>query len=342
MKTLNTINIEERDLQRIVCLKPELVEENLKVLNEEYPIKGLFSTYRCDLYCLDQNENIVFVELKLIAAKDVVFQIGKYKTFSETNGRFIVAALEFEPETKKILENLGFETITLDINLVTKHLTNEKDNPLLYIRKTQKKETPPKISRPFKEDTPDEEAEKINYEFLKKVKENLDQELINGFEIEGIATDRNKYSLLLRSVKQTDDKVVIYHRRKDSEIHIIYSPDYSPQTGRKNKKRVDSTKIDKKTEFHHYILDNANIVSNTFNLPLFETKQRKKTSEPNRLEITHQAWKGLSRVYTTPSSRWLEPDFIEMVTRDLYDFIDNVNLIIPDFYSHYNKLFQES
>jgi hypothetical protein len=42
-------NMYEKNLKRIVCLFPELIEEGLTIEEEEYPIRSSHTTYRCDL-----------------------------------------------------------------------------------------------------------------------------------------------------------------------------------------------------------------------------------------------------------------------------------------------------
>lgn len=45
----------EEDLQRIVCLHPDLIEPGLTIVEEEFPIRTGNTCYRCDLKGTDRN-----------------------------------------------------------------------------------------------------------------------------------------------------------------------------------------------------------------------------------------------------------------------------------------------
>src|SRR5690554_4872016 len=126
----------EEDLKRIICLHPELIEEGLKINSEEYPIYSSNSIYRCDILAEDKNNRPVFIELKLKATGRVVFQIAKYKSNIDKNGRFIVAAFDFGQDVIKVLKEFGFESCKIDYSKVYDLLKVEKNNPKLYQRKT--------------------------------------------------------------------------------------------------------------------------------------------------------------------------------------------------------------
>lgn len=320
------LKVLEDDLKRIICLHPEIIEERLFIEQEEYPIETGYTTYRIDLKCRDNANKELFVELKLRAGKNVVYQILKYKVFTEeiNNARFMVAALDFDHETKAVLEGSGFETKQIDVRLVNDLLVKEKDNPLLYQRKSDLTDNIFKHSGGFRESVLYSASERaIVQQFMNTLEEIIKDNKIPGFKLQGLdVRGKDQYRLLLESEKYPSDKIIIYNReRVRNQIHLLYVPDFSFSPGRTPKKK----------EFEKYILHQSNI-EDRFDLPMYRAVQRKKPK--NRLEITCQAWKGFSKIITRDLDDWVKPDFIEMVSRDLFDFIDNVMPIVDNFYEH--------
>jgi len=320
----------EEDLKRIICLHPELIEDGLTIEQEEYPVRTGSTTYRCDLKCKDKEGNTVFIELKLNAGKNVIYQIAKYKTFLNEEGRFMVAAFDFDDEAKQILENLGFEAKKIDIKKSEEVLQNERDNPKLYQRNSILTEKIKTLSKDFTQSLYSNEEKEIVKKFMNALKQIIidNPELTMGFKVEGGLDIRRKdeYRLLLISDEFPSDRIVIYNRaRKREEIHIMYVPDFSFETGSTPKKQA----------FKKYIIKQKDDIMHIFNLPLFTARQRNKNKFDNRLEITCQAWKGFSRVYTKNIKTWNQPDFIEMVSIDLFDFIENIVPIVKNFYNTY-------
>ncbi|AZR74242.1 hypothetical protein BBF96_13040 [Anoxybacter fermentans] len=318
----------EEDLKRIVCLHPEIIEDGLKVEQEEYPIKADRTTYRCDLKCKDKNDKTVFIELKLNAGKNVVYQIAKYKTFLKESGRYMVVAFEFDDETEKVLKVLGFETRKINLMEVEKLLNKERNNPKLYQRKSNLiKNVNIKTMELTHSLYSNEEKEIVKF-FMNTLKQIVEEnmELTMGFEVEDLdIRKKDEYRLLLKSSEFPSDRLVVYNRaRKREEIHLMFVPDFSFNTG----------STDKKKHFEEFIIERKEIIEEIFDLPLFKARQKNKLD--NRLEITCQAWKGFSRVYVRDLMNWNHPDFIEMVSRSLFDFIESIVPIVRDFYNTYN------
>lgn len=313
----------EEDLKRIICLRPELIEEGFKVDQEEYPVRTDVTTYRCDLKGKDKSGQTVFVELKLSADKHVVYQISKYKTFIPEKGRFIVAAFNFDSETKKVLEALGFETKELKMAYTEELLEKEKDNPELYNRKSsivKSQRFKQIISKSSLYTQEEQETIKLFMNALGQIIED-NAEMTLGFRLQGLdVRSQDKYRLLLRSDEFPSDRIVIYNRaRKREEIHIMFVPDFSFNPG----------STDKKRRFKTYVENRRKDIEQIFDLLFVDSGDN---IMQEHLEITCQAWKGFSKVIVRGVERWNHPDFIEMVGRQIFEFIDSTVPIVREFY----------
>jgi len=326
----------EEDLKRAVCLRPELIEPGLTIEKEEYPISGEGTTYRCDLKGTDSKGNTVFVELKLKASKRVLFQIAKYKAYSKIDGRYIVAALEFDSGVETVINNTGFETKRIDNKALNKILNTEKDNPLLYERKTpfiySKKE---KIDSDIKANRgySPEESEIVST-FMESIKQFIidnSKEMLGfhfyDYSIRGNSKD--KHTLIFTSKEFPGDCLVIYTRaRLAKEIHFMYVPDYSKTTQMRTKK---------KEQFYDYILNNKSYLEDLFDQTLYASTKAPKNCE--KLEISPQAWKGFSRVYIRDIDQWLNPDFIQIMGQKFIEFVEKTVPVVKDFYQKCGHLF---
>lgn len=326
----------EEDLKRAVCLRPELIEPGLIIESEEYPISGEGATYRCDLKGTDSCGNTVFIELKLKASKRVLFQIAKYKAYSKIDGRYIVAALEFDPGVETVIRNTGFETKIINSTSLYSILDIEKSNPLLYERKTpfiysSKGKTGSDIQHNYMYSS--EEYEIVST-FMKSLKQFIidnSKELL-GFHICQYlirGNNKDKHTLEFISQEFPGDYLVIYTRaRLAKEIHFMYVPDYS---------RSGKMRTEKKKQFYNYIWNNKSYIENCFDQTLYTSRNAPKNCE--KLEISPQAWKGFSKVYIRDIEQWLNPDFIQIIGHQFIEFVEKIVPIVRDFYRKYEHSF---
>ncbi|HQL35911.1 MAG TPA: hypothetical protein PLG67_04875 [Bacillota bacterium] len=326
----------EEDLKRAVCLRPELIEPGLTIEKEEYPIRGEETTYRCDLKGTDSKGNTVFIELKLKANKRVLFQIAKYKAYSKIDGRYIVAALEFDSGVETVIKSTGFEAIRIDNTTLNKILNTEKDNPLLYERKTpfiySKKE---KIDSDIKANRgySPEESEIVS-NFMESIKQFIidNRKEMLGFHFYDYSirgNSKDKHTLIFNSKEFPGDCLVIYTRaRLAKEIHFMYVPDYSKTTQMRTKK---------KEQFYDYIENNKSYLEDLFDQTLYASTRAPKNCE--KLEISPQAWKGFSRVYIRDIDQWLNPDFIHIMGQQFIEFVEKTVPVVKDFYRKCGHLF---
>lgn len=321
----------EEDLKRIVSLHPELIEEGLSIEEEEFPIRAMGATYRCDLRATDKDERTVLIELKLNAGRNVVYQIGKYKAFSDhaSTGRFMVAALEYDLEAKQVLEAVGIETRLLDANQVEDLLRQEIDNPYLYERKSAITPQAQLIIRKGAEKKPgytEEEREQVR-SFLRALRVMVPDSsgMAGGFRFDRLDEDfpNDRYRLWLKSEQFPSDRVVVYVRPlRMNEIHLIYVADFSSQTRRATPR---------KKALEDFVLHNNHMISDIFGVPVVTTRQGQHR-HGDRIEVSHQAWKGLARVYVRPVEEWNRPDFVEIVGQALLDFVEAVIPVVKQVY----------
>jgi len=100
----------EEDLKRAILIKPDLIEEGLRVIFEE---RRSGSGY-ADLCCLDAKGRLVIVELKKERAnREAVIQLLKYVNYYKKNGSKAVRGILVSPSISKgalkLLKELGLE-----------------------------------------------------------------------------------------------------------------------------------------------------------------------------------------------------------------------------------------
>jgi|GEM_PF-1144647 len=314
----------EEDLKRLVCLHPELIEPGFVVLEEESPISTGQTCYNCDLRGKDKADRNVYVELKLKAGRDVVYQIAKYKTFARDQARYIVAALDFHPEAKKVLETMDFETVEIDSKRAAELLEQARANPALYQRKSTLTQKALGLKVGTGGPLYSVDQTKIVTSFMRAMEVGLgaNLKLLPGYNMEGIDVKlSDKYRLFFFPESFPRDRLLIYNRaRKAEEIHFIYVPDFSFRTG-------NST--ERKLRFRKFLLSKSDELEESFNLPLFSSRCIRKMTE-DHLEVTSQAWKGFSRVYYRPLDCWQHPDFIEMMVREFIDFAEKLAPLLDE------------
>lgn len=307
----------EEDLQRIVCLHPDLIEPGLTIVEEEFPIRTGNTCYRCDLKGTDRNQETVFVELKTVANLHVVEQISRYRRYSGEKGRYLVAAFYFQPGMKEMLANAGFEAVEISHDRAARLLQREVDNPELYSRRSS---IAGNLELKFERGHylySDDQKEMVS-KFMEKMREGLEiaTASIQGIEVKPVdLRKQDQFRLLLSIDCYPHDYLVIYNRaRKSNEIHFMYVPDFSftPQ---------DSTHRKKKWE--RYIAENKDYIESLFGLTLYPARRARDIKE-DHLQYTSQAWKGFSRVYYRTLERWHRPDFLEMMLREFMKFMEMV------------------
>lgn len=106
---------EEKQIQEYLLKKPDFIEEGLIAIQKEYPT-GVGSI---DLYCYDQNNNTVIVELKRKATIHAVDQICRYIEWVRENEaiinvRGVIVALSFTRNIHAFAEKKGIECIRIN------------------------------------------------------------------------------------------------------------------------------------------------------------------------------------------------------------------------------------
>ena len=105
----------EEDMQKAVLLKPELLENGLKLISWEKKVEPGF----IDAYGTDTAGRLVVVEFKRkTAGKDAVLQLAKYieaiKSRADRNVRGILASPRIAKDVQRLLVTFGLEFKQLD------------------------------------------------------------------------------------------------------------------------------------------------------------------------------------------------------------------------------------
>ncbi|WP_191090708.1 endonuclease NucS domain-containing protein [Niallia endozanthoxylica] len=320
----------EKDLKRIVCLFPDLIEEGLSIEHEEFPIRSGISTYRCDLKGKDKNGNTVFIELKLKADEAVLFQIGKYKTFVQGEGRFMVAAFDFKPDLPPVLSNHGYEYIVIDQKRAALLLEENQYNPDLFNRKLSavkefKKGFSSK-SVPTHSLYKENERQAIS-ELMNELKEMLKNHLRQQFNITFETFDirkKDEHRLIFQSPTGAGDKFIIYTRPREMNIiELQFVPDFSLTTG---------YTTPRKEAFKEYVNKHKNEVLELFGFhELFSKSPKDVLHMGDHLLHTKQAWKALHYRIVSPIEEWNKPDFCEWTAMKFIEFIEILFPFIREF-----------
>ena len=256
----------------------------------------------------------------------MVYQIAKYMTYAQQSGRYIVAALDIQPETDAVLQKLGLETMVLNKSAILTLLSKEQNNPQLYQRVTTNalgqntSRLKAQITTPLYSSDEQSLVKALMVDLERIIKEN--SELVRPFTIEGLDIRKSdQYRLLLRSSEFPTDRLLIYNRaRKKDEIHLLYVPDFSFSTGNATQKKSD---------FVQYVVGRNEKLSALLEAPFERPSANIKYTH---LEITKQAWKGLSLVLVRDVSLWGLADFTEVVANKFFDFCEVVIPFIQEFH----------
>jgi len=300
----------------------------LVIQEEEFLIRSREGRpYRCDLRGTDKAGKTVLIELKLRAEKEVVYQIAKYRTYTEQGGRYMVVALNIATETDEILHNLGFETKVLDEGEVLSLLSRERHNPALYQRIFDTKLSPDgQARRGMSKPSYTGDEYNIARAFLQDMEGSINQnvELVSPFSVQGLDIRQDKFRLMLYSTEFPSDRLLIYTRaRKRDEIHLMYVPDFSFSTKKSTHRKVD---------FAQYIRDKESVLTESLCAPLLSSPSG---YTDTRLEVTSQAWKGFSFVFIRDVSLWNLPDFTEILTHKFFDYCEVVIPFVRQFQAEF-------
>ena len=126
------LHVTEEQMKQAILTAPDLVEPDLKPLEEE---KSLGEAGFTDILAEDKNGNLVIIEIKRVAAsKDAVMQLQRYlDTLRKRINRSIrglVVAPELRRNAQPLLEGLKLEFIRLAPEKCFKVLKNKKDAKL--------------------------------------------------------------------------------------------------------------------------------------------------------------------------------------------------------------------
>lgn len=117
---------DEEDMRKAIILKPELVEEGLKIIKFEKRLPPGF----VDLYALDSEGRLVIIELKKdVAGLDAVIQLKRYVDYIRRdvpNARGILVSPKLAKNCLEALRGYGLEYKRLSLEKCLKVLEEEK------------------------------------------------------------------------------------------------------------------------------------------------------------------------------------------------------------------------
>lgn len=110
-----SLHASEEEMQKAILVKPQLLEEGLKIISYEKKVEPGF----VDVYALDENGKLVVVEIKRkTASKDAVLQLARYieaiRAKADREVRGILAAPSIAKDVQRLLATLGLEFKHLD------------------------------------------------------------------------------------------------------------------------------------------------------------------------------------------------------------------------------------
>jgi RecB family endonuclease NucS len=110
-----SLHASEEDMQKALLLKPELLEEGLRIISYEKKVEPGF----VDVYGVDANGKLVVVEIKRkTAGKEAVLQLARYieaiRGKADREVRGILVAPSIARDVQRLLATLGLEYKHLD------------------------------------------------------------------------------------------------------------------------------------------------------------------------------------------------------------------------------------
>jgi hypothetical protein len=126
------LHVTEEQMKQAILIAPDLVELDLKPLEEE---KSLGEAGFTDVLAEDEKGNLVVIEIKRVAAsKDAVMQLERYldtmRKRIDRPIRGLVVAPELRRNAQPMLESLKLEFVRLAPEKCFKVLKNKKDAKL--------------------------------------------------------------------------------------------------------------------------------------------------------------------------------------------------------------------
>lgn len=120
--------VSEREVQRAILAKPEMVEKSFTPISYEKKIEPGF----IDVYGIDKDGKFVVIELKRIrAGSNSVMQLAKYvehmRSTMNREVRGILMAPQITKGVQKLLETLGLEYKRVDLKECSKVLTASRE-----------------------------------------------------------------------------------------------------------------------------------------------------------------------------------------------------------------------
>jgi RecB family endonuclease NucS len=106
----------ERDLQEALAVRPEQVEEGLRLVRREWPTE----VGPVDLMCRDCDDGWVAVEIKRVGTIEAVEQLSRYLDFirldpAKGECRGVLAAQTLKPQAVTLAESRGLRCVEVDL-----------------------------------------------------------------------------------------------------------------------------------------------------------------------------------------------------------------------------------
>lgn len=221
---------------------------------------------------------------------------------------------------KSVLQELGFGCVEINTGRVLGLVDSERNNPRLYDRKTYGRNS---RKVPYQQIYSESERETVAL-FMDQLHAFLSDtpDLPGGAQVVGNVDIRSsdKFRILMSIPNRPKDRFVVYVRaRKMNEIHLLFVPDFSFSTGGSSRKDA----------FRQFIDSRKTGVESAFGLPLYRPGGRNGFGD--WLEITAQAWKGLSKIIARPLDSWQNRDFVEMIGHAMLDFMETTMPLLHEF-----------
>ena len=109
----------ERDLQEVLAERPEVLGEELRLMQREWPT----DIGPVDLMCRDAGDGWVAVEIKRIAGIEAVEQLTRYLERihvdpARADCRGVLAAQQIKPQARVLAESRGIDCVEVDLGIL--------------------------------------------------------------------------------------------------------------------------------------------------------------------------------------------------------------------------------